>query len=256
MYHDTAFPDDLFAVLEGGYRIREYDSFSILGTAIPCSFGKPYEITDRLYDSTVLRDFVPLCNGENGILLIFGRLRDTFEQIWRRYYVPRQYRMMATNQQCASVFLSFDQKKQYPLLCNVKHLEEVCIRIREDIPVAINYKSYHNIKRVFGFYQRPMFCYCDRAYTHAVEIINEMTCGTDRQFAILQYGDAQNLSGLSVLLVELTENRYFFLPMLNVSKEVLERDINEHRVRLSNPMTLSDDIIQSVDALTNCLLYL
>lgn len=255
LYQDTAFPDDISTVLEG-YQIRQYDSISMIGTAIPWNYGQRYEMTNRLYDTASLRDFSTLCNEENGILLIFGRLTNALEQMWKRFYVPQQYRLLVKKRFCACVFFSFNQKKLYPLVCDVKNLGEVCLRIREDVPVAINYKSYNDMRPVFSFYQHPLYCYCDRSYTHAVDFINELTDGVDRQFAVLQYGEVESLSGLSVLLVELSPIRYFFLPMPNISQRVLERDLEEHRIHLSSPMTFPDDIIQSVDALTNCLLYL
>ena len=255
LYRNSNFHEDVFDLIDN-FQVQLIDRISIQGTGIPSSFNRQYEIDDKWYDISSKDNFIHLCNSQNGILFILGKRKETLQQISNRLYIPRSTLDNVSNHICDALFLSYDKKKQYAFQCNDTDIEQICLSLNENVPIAIQYKSYDTMQKVFCSYQRPLFYYCDRAYTHSVDIINEMSCGVNKPFAVLQYDELSALSGLSVLLVELQTNRFFYLPMLNNSYMVLLRDLEFQRVKLSDSLNISQDMLNDIDALTNCLLFI
>lgn len=207
-------------------KLKELDLEDAVFYAIPNSF-KQYEpniITSRDEMNKALMNAQ-----QSGILFILGEFVDSFQMI-RPYskFTNKDMEIISKNYRGVYMITIMDYFRKKQLFAVASRDGLLYILSKNNHPIVVSYKTFDYDKmEVSGLIPltNDIFIYCDRSYPNTIEIINSISNK-------VVYSIIINYEGMSVLLLKIDTNLYFFLPILSVVEYKILRDIEEGKLNI------------------------
>ena len=119
------------------------------------------------------------------------------------------------------------------------------------IPIIVSYKYYDRFRKV-NLPNKRIFYYCDRVYENTIDLFNNLYNVEALQYTFIQYDGS-----LSLFVIKLKNDAYFFLPIVTPLMYYILEDMEEGKllVKKDNLIELSQKDIYDLDAIINCLYY-
>ncbi len=224
--------------------VKEVDSIDILGSGIPTSSNKIYpgELVDEI-------EIIKFSQNVVGALLVFGTVQTLLAKPTRQYFIqPDLDSIREINEQYIATFLDLENHKHHLTLCNQTSLNEICTKAK--CPIIINYKAYDLVKSIIKS-DIPFYIYCDRSYNNAVGIIEKYV---NKKAALISFNQG-GVADLLVLVIELNTDEYFFLPMVDIAKINLFRDIKSGKLQIDLSLEIDEELLLEFEIIINCIFY-
>ena len=249
IYGDSIYKNDVFNVIDR-FNVKKVNSDEIVNYATPQSYKQyPMEKSEITFESILIHS-----QNDMGIVFVIEDLRNISKINCHQFYIPEEYLTSLQEKlsgDIVTLFSSVKKKKLYGIGLSAEHLE--CLIEHAKVPIVINYKLESLINEISKL-NRTVYIYCDRAYTHALVIINKYT-NTRKKAACInvlnKYGEINSL----LFVIKLNNNTYFILPILITALDLLYKHIETGllNIELDNNI-ISDTYIYNLiyDAIFFC----
>lgn len=207
-------------------KLKEVDLEESICYAIPNSF-KEYKF-DNINSDVELRKAL-MDAQESGIIFIMGEMVDSLEMI-KTYCKMYKSDMNILSKKYQGHYLTtivnnFQKKQSFVLMSRGGLLYTLS---KNSHPIVVSYKTFdYNKMEIDGLLpvNNEIFIYCDRSYPNTVEIINNIANK-------VVYSTIINYEEIKVLLLKISDNLYFFLPILSVVEYKIHKDIEEGKLNI------------------------
>lgn len=222
------------------FKIEAIDPLDIIGRGIPTTGNTQYPIIRSNAEEIIKH------SKNTGALFVLG---DTESCVSQFNILPGRIDLPPTL--LFITFLDYKQKQQYAVSLGLKQAEQLCKAVAS--PIIVSYSFYPTMPQMLlHTFHSPVFCYCDRSYINAVQVIQRYT-DTEKNCQIISYKN-ESLS-FEVLLIEIESGIYFLLPMMELSVFLLSRDIQNGTLKLKKSLTVDDSLLSAVDTVINSIFY-
>lgn len=123
------------------------------------------------------------------------------------------------------------------------------LRLNDDVPIIVNYKYYDGFRKIH-LPNRRIYYYCDRVYENAIALFNSINKVYTLPYSFLQYDGS-----LSLFVIKLKNNAYYFLPIVTPLIYLILEDMDTGKLLLKkeNIIELNSKEIYDFDVVINCL---
>lgn len=200
------------------------------------------------------------------ILFMYGSLEDTFEWVMDKVGLTNEFAYDKDYFRNHESVMIFDLKEKDILMFleESRQIQERILSHSRNATLVISYKYYDYDKDKIKNHSTgtdDVFIYCDRTYINATHILNKWN---DRTL----YYRYMTYKNMVVLIIRISDGRYFLLPMTLIVGKEADEDIRSNRNNMIMAVKNEDDggfddfvlvdqeMLDKVDLIINCLFFM
>lgn len=200
------------------------------------------------------------------ILFMYGSLEDTFGWVMDKVGLTNEFaydKDYFQNHEAVMIF-DLEEKDILMFLEESRQIQERILSHSRKATLVISYKNYDYDNDKIKNHSTgtdDVFIYCDRTYINATHILNKWN---DRTL----YYRYMTYKNMAVLIIKISDGRYFLLPMTLIVGEEADEDIRSNRKNMvmaakdedddgfDDFVLVDQDMIDRVDLIINCLFFM
>lgn len=200
------------------------------------------------------------------IIFMLGSLEDTFGWVMDKVGLTNEFTYDKDYFQSHESVMIFDleEKDILMFLEESKKIQERILSHHRKATLVISYKNYDydndKIKN-HSIGTEDLFIYCDRTYINTARILNKW----NNRILYYRY---MTYKSMTVLIIKISDGRYFLLPMTLIVWEEADEDIRNNRKNMvmaaknkeddgfDDFILVNQDMLDKIDLIINCLFFM